>query len=431
MSGKTVTKAFRGEIFHTTDDPASGGPDAVRHLEDGVLEIRDGIVERCVPAGKSELADKAERLDGLIVPGFVDTHVHYPQLGVLASYGTELMEWLNKYTFPHETRFSDPGFCRAEARRFVDEMLRAGTTTALVFATSHKCSADALFEEAHSRNLRLVTGKVLSDREVPDDLRDTPDSALADSQELIDRWHGKGRLGYAVTPRFAVTSTPEQLEVAGRLLKENDGTLLHTHYSESAGEIARVSELFPDARDYLEVYERAGLVGRRTVLAHTIHPSEGEWDRLERSGAALSFCPCSNLFIGSGLFRVAEATRRKIRFGLGSDVGGGTSLSLLGVMDEAYKVARMGKSDIHPFRLWYLATLGGARAMGLGDRIGSFEPGREADFIVVDPKATSLLAERVKESDDIVERLMAIAVLGDDRNVSGVYVMGERQAGAR
>ena len=426
MSKDTAIKAYRGEIFYLVDDPVMAADASVRHHPDGVLAIKDGIVVECADAATSRHVDGAESLGGLIVPGLVDTHVHYPQLGIMASYGTELMEWLERYTFPHEQAFADPELCKVEAERFLDEMLRVGTTTALVFATSHACSADALFAAAHRRGLRLVTGKVLCDRNVPEGLRDTPQSALSESAALIGKWHGKGRLGYAVTPRFAPTSSPEQLEVAGKLLEAHPGTLLHTHYSENKEEIRTVSEMFPDSADYLDVYERAGLVSSRSVLAHSIHPSPSEWGRLEKADAALSFCPCSNLFIGSGLFDVAEATRRGIRFGLGSDVGGGTSLCMLDVLDEAYKVARTAGSDIDPYRMWYLATLGGARALGLDDKIGSFKEGREADFIVLDTSPTPLLDARAKKATSVGEKMFSIAVLGDDRNVKDVYVLGER-----
>ena len=418
--------AIRGEILYFLEDPAEGATTSVRHLADGILCAKDGLVVECVEAKSSKHSSVAKQVDGLIVPGFVDTHVHYPQLGIIASYGTELMEWLDRYTFPHEAAFADPGLCASEAETFLDMMLACGTTTALVFATSHQCSANALFEKAYDRNVRLVTGKVLSDCNVPEEIRDSPKRAFEESTRLIERWHNKGRLGYAITPRFAPTSSKKQLEVAGKLLEENPGTLLHTHYSESAMELKAVKELFPDAKDYLEVYEKAGLVTDRSVFAHAIHPTRSEWDRLGKANCAIAHCPCSNLFIGSGLFNIAEATTRGIRIGLGSDVGGGNSLAMPRVMDEAYKVARMAGCDIDPYRLWYLATLGGARALGLEDRIGSFKKGSEADFIVLDPTAMPMLEKRLESASDLAERLFAMAALGDERIVREVYLMGNK-----
>ena len=432
MQEGTKTQVFRGEIFHLTDDPAFVEQDTcVHYLKDGLLVVEDGIVSQCVPAADSPLTQDAIRLNGLIVPGLVDTHVHYPQLAVLAAPGTQLLEWLERYTFPAEEKFADGAYARQEADRFLDAMLAAGTTTALVFATSHMVAADAMFAAAQQRDLRLITGKVLSDRNMPPALRDTPETALNETAALIKKWHGVARLGYAVTPRFAPTSSTEQLAVAGQLLAAHPGVLLHTHLSESHAEIKWVHELFPTARDYLDVYQQAGLVTDRSVFAHSIHLNEREWDTLAAASANLSFCPCSNLFLGSGLFDVTEATRRGVTFGLGSDVGGGNALSLLRVMDEAYKVTRMGNGDIDPYRLWYLATLGGAKTLGLDGHIGSFKPGREADFIVLDPQAIPLLAYRLQHAHGLAERLFALALLGDERIVAEVYVMGKKIAGTR
>ncbi len=336
-----------------------------------------------------------------------------------------LMDWLERYAFPAEQRYSDPVFAATSAEVFLDEMLRNGATTALVFATVHAQSADALFAAAHARNMRLITGKTLMDRNAPEALRDTPERAYAESKALIEKWHGKGRLSYAVTPRFAPTSSPAQLDAAGRLLREHPDLYLHTHLSENSDEIANVRALFPDAEDYLGVYENHGLVRERSVFAHCIHLSEGEWQRLGSSGAAAAFCPSSNLFLGSGVFDLTSAEKHKVPVALGTDVGGGTSLSLFATMSDAYKACQVRGRALDPFKSFYLATLGAARALKLDDRIGNFAPGKEADFIVLDLAATPMLANRLKNSEDIGDTLFALSILGDDRAVARTYVTGE------
>lgn len=421
-------QAMRGEIFHLLGDPAGNSDNSV-HFPDGVLVIENGRIVRCAAARHDPAADTATRFTGLLVPGLVDTHVHYPQLAIMASYGTELLEWLERHTFPVEARFADPEHARREAEKFLTAMLAAGTTTALVFATSHRASAEALFAAAAARHLRLITGKVLSDRNVPATLQDSLAQAGVDTRELIAKWHGHDRLGYAITPRFAPTSTGAQLAMAGELLAAHPGVLLHTHLSENRKEIAWVNELFPAAGDYLAVYEQAGLVTERSVFAHAIHLSQREWQALATAGSGVAFCPCSNLFIGSGLFKVSHARQHGIKLGLGSDVGGGPALSLLRVMDEAYKVARTGGSDIDPLGLWYLATLGGAKVLGLAAHIGNFTPGKEADFIILDPAGQPLLANRLAACTTLEERLFAYAIMGDERCVAATHILGERCAG--
>ena len=422
-------QVFRAALFHLLDDPADAGADACAYHDDGLLVVDDGLVVAAGPA-----ADVQPTLPpdtpitafpgGLIVPGFVDTHTHYPQVDVIAAHGTRLMDWLDRYTFPAEAAFADPAHAADTARFFLDELLRNGTTTALVFGTVHKGSVDALFKQALARNMRLIAGKVLMDRNAPADLLDTPDSGYADSRALIKAWHGRGRLGYAVTPRFAPTSSDRQLELAGHLLAEFDDVALHTHLSENTDEIAAVAELFPDARDYLDVYDRFGLLGDRSVFAHGIHLSDDAFARLAGAGAALAFCPTSNLFLGSGLFSLADARRHRVTVGLGTDVGGGTSFSLLQTMNEAYKVCQLRHSDLDPVTSFYLATLGGARALNLDRRIGNFLPGKEADFLVLDPAATPLLERRMAACRSLDERLFALSILGDDRVVRHTYLAG-------
>jgi guanine deaminase len=353
--------------------------------------------------------------------------VHYPQMDVIASPGgAQLMDWLTNYTFPAEMRFTDRPLADETAQFFLDQLLRHGTTTALVFGTVHKGSVEALFEAALTRNMRIIAGKVLMDCNAPAGLCDTAETGYKDSLALIRAWHGKGRLQYAVTPRFALTSSAHQLELAGRLLKENPGVRMHTHLSESHNEIAIVRRLYPDCGDYLGVYEKFGLATDHAVFAHAIHLSDDEWRRLGKCGSAVAFCPTSNLFLGSGLFDIAAAERHGVTVGLGTDVGGGTSLSLLQTMNEAYKVAQMRKAALDPFMLFYLATLGGAKALKLDSHIGNFARGKDADFLVLDKGATPLLKRRIGFARGAAEILFALAILGDDRAVAHTYIAGAR-----
>ena len=421
----------RGEILHFLDDPAEHGDAAWQYFADGALVIDGGRIAQCGEARavmphwtQAEVIDHAE---SLIVPGLVDAHVHYPQCEVVAAYGAQLLEWLELHTFPAESRFADRAHADKIADLFIDELLRNGTTTALVFGTVHPQSVDAFFQAADARNLRAICGKVMMDRNAPRELCDTAQSGYADSAALIKRWHGKGRLGYAVTPRFAPTSTDAQLRAAGKLLEENPGVHLHTHLAENRRECEWVGELFPDSRDYLDVYDRHGLLGRRAVFAHAIHLNPREWSRLKATDSNLAFCPTSNLFIGSGLFSLAKADRQKLRVGLGSDIGGGDSFSMLRTVNEAYKVQQLQGNNLSPMRALYLATLGGARALDLQNHIGNFETGKEADFIALSYRATPFIQFRLSTCRNLSERLFALLMLGDDRAIGGVWIMGERQ----
>ncbi|WP_174292500.1 guanine deaminase [Sphingomonas bacterium] len=424
--------AHRAELLSIPDDPHIAGGEAVRHHPDGLLVIENGHV-----VAFGDHADLAPRFaeasvthwpGKIIVPGFVDAHVHYPQTDRIASHGEQLLQWLDRHIFPEEARFADRGHADAVAGFFCNELLRNGTTSALVFATVHPQSVDALFEAALARGMRLVSGKVLMDGGPPD-LRDTPASGRAETEALIARWRGRGRLGYAVTPRFALTSSDAQLADAGALVAAHPEVLLHTHLAENHGEIAAVAARFPDAADYLDAYDRFGLVGPRSVFAHCIHLSERALHRMSEAGSGIAFCPTSNLFLGSGLFDIAAADRHGIGVGLGSDVGAGTSFSLLATMGEAYKVGQLRGTSLDPFRALHLATAGAARVMGLADRIGGLQPGQEADFAVLDPAATPLLARRTAGAS-LGERLFALQILGDDRAVAATYVAG-RQAHLR
>jgi guanine deaminase len=398
----------------------------VIHHRDGLLVVEGGIVLDC--GAYEEIAPRYSGLrvesfrDRLLVPGFVDTHIHYPQTGRIASHGEQLLEWLERHIFPAEAAFADRGHADEVAAFFLGELLRDGTTSALVFPTVHAGSVDALFEAALARDMRIVSGKVLMDQGPPN-LRDSLESGRAESEALIARWHGRGRLSYAVTPRFALTSSDAQLRDAGALLAAHPDVLMHTHLSENAGEIAAVAERFPDAADYLDVYDRFGLVGPRSVFAHCVHMSERAMARMAASGSGIAFCPTSNLFLGSGLFDLAQADRHGVAVGIGTDVGAGTSFSLLATLGEAYKVGQLRGTCLDPFRALHLATAGGARLLGLGDRIGALRPGQEADFVLLDPVATPLLARRTAGAS-LHDRLFALQILADDRAVARTYLAG-------
>lgn len=422
--------AVRGEILHFLSDPAVDGAEAWEHFADGVLVIRDGHVAELGPAedmlaklpSDVTLADRRGRL---IVPGFVDTHIHYAQTDIIASYGEQLLAWLEKYTFPAEARFADPEHAATVASFFCDELLKNGTTTALAFATVHASSVDALFSAALQRRMRMITGKVLMDRNCPDFLRDTAETGDAESRALIERWHGRDRLLYAVTPRFAPTSTPEQMDLAGRLYAEHPGLYLQSHVAENRGEVDWIAQLYPEARSYLDVYDHFGQLGERSVYAHCIWLDETDRERMAAAGSAMSFCPTSNLFLGSGLFDLERACALGVPVGLGTDVGAGTSFSMLQTLNEAYKVLQLNGQRLSAESAFHLATLGGARSLYLDERIGNFLPGKEADFVVLDPQATPLMARRMANTTTLAERLFVLMMLGDDRTVAETHVMGE------
>ena len=424
--------AYRASIVHFLADPDSVPVEqSYQYHEDGVLLVEDGAViglgeAETVLAGLSGDYELVSYDNALIMPGFIDTHIHYPQTGIIAAYGEQLLEWLETYTFPSEAQFADPVYARAIAERFLDELLRAGTTTALVFGTVHKASVDSFFEACEQRNLRMIAGKVLMDRNAPDYLLDTPESAYHDSKALIEKWHNRGRARYAVTPRFSPTSTPEQLRRAGDLLAEFPGVYMHTHLSENKDEISWVRELFPECEDYLDTYDQAGLLGRRSIFAHCVHLEDREWQRMSESQSNIAFCPTSNLFLGSGLFHLSRAVQNNIRVGLGTDVGGGTSFSMLQTLNEAYKVLQLRGEKLTPFKAFYLATLGSADCLDLADLVGNFEPGKEADFVVLDKACTPLMDFRMQQCKDLFEELFVFSMLGDDRAVQATYSAGRK-----
>jgi guanine deaminase len=423
--------AIRADFLHCLSDPGIDGSNAaaIEHVRDGVLLIRDGRIERLAPAVTllpllgPDVAIH-DRCGSLVVPGFVDTHVHFPQVDVIASHGSQLLDWLERFTFPEERRFAETSHAQQTAEFFLDRLLENGTTTASVFCTVHPGSVDALFGAAESRGLLMVAGKCLMDRNAPEGLRDTAESGIAESRGLIERWHGSARNRYSITVRFAVTSTPEQLALAGRLAADYPTVHLQSHVAENRDEVAWVGRLFPQRRSYLDVYDHYGLLRERAVYAHCIWLDDRDRARLSATGTAVSFCPTSNLFIGSGLYDLRQGLAAGNRVGVGTDVGGGTSYSMLRTLGEAYKVQQLLGGGLHPAFALYLATLGGARSLYLDDRIGNFLPGRDADFAVLDPGATPLLARRTALRDDPLDTFFALTTLADDRVVSETWARG-------
>ncbi len=426
-----MRQAFRASILHCLADPGEASLEsAYEYFEDGLLIVEDGNIAEAGDAARL-LADLSEdvlltELPGkLIVPGFIDCHVHYPQLDIIASYGEQLLDWLNRYAYPVEARFSDAEYAHDVANVFLDELLNNGTTTALVFGTVHAHSADAIFEAAEARDMRLIAGKVLMDCNCPAELMDDAVTGYNDSKALIERWHGRARLGYAITPRFALTSSEEQLRAAGKLAREYPDVWIHTHLAENTAEVQQIARQFPSSRSYLDVYDQFDLLRERAVFAHCLHMDEQDRNCMASKGGSAAFCPTSNLFLGSGLFDLAAMRSANIRCGLGTDVGGGTSLSLLKTASDAYKVLHIQDHALPPMQALYLATLGAAEALYLGDRIGNFLPGKEADFVVLDPNATSLTARRIAAAESIEESFFALLTLADDRHVAATYIRGK------
>ncbi|APE32381.1 guanine deaminase [Halomonas aestuarii] len=425
-------RVLRGPLLSFDADPGDGdtpAPGSVRHLEDGALWLVDGQIHAVADyaALAPHLPSDIEVVDysgKLMLPGFIDSHVHYSQLDIMASYGRQLLDWLNDYTFPEECRFAERAHAEAVTDAFLDEMLRVGTTTAQVFCSSHPVSVDAFFTACRRRGLRMLAGKVLMDRHAPEALRDDTLGGIRDTERLIGDWHGRGRLGYSLTPRFAPTSTRAQLDATGALLRNDPSLWLQTHLAENTGELDWVAELFPESRDYLEVYERSGLVGPRSTFAHGIHLDQEMRGRLAARGANLAFCPSSNLFLGSGLFDRLAAREAGLAISYASDVGGGTDLSGLATLKAAYQVGQLRGQPLTAWQGFYGLTLGNARALSLDERIGRFAPGMEADLVVLDPAATPLMARRTARSRSLAEMLFAMMMLGDDRTVAETWAAG-------
>ena len=425
-------KLLRGRVLSFREEPR--GPDdtqAFDYIEDGALILSDGLIDAVGLYSELKAQAKgATELDHrpyLLMAGFIDTHLHFPQVQVIASWGAKLLDWLNTYTFPEETRFVDAAHSNEMAGRFYDQLVDHGTTTAVAYCSVHKQSATSYFEEAERRNMRMIGGKVLMDRNAPDGLRDTPQSGYDDSKALIEEWHGKGRAHYAITPRFAITSTPEQMAAAGALVAEHPDCYVQTHLSENIDEIAYTAELYPQARDYLDVYETHGLLGPKMLLGHCIHLEDREIGALAETGSHPVFCPTSNLFLGSGLFDDAGLRAKGIVNAVATDIGGGTSYSMLQTMNEGYKILQLQNQSLHPFRAFYWITRGNAVALGLEDKIGTLDKGSEADIVVLDSSATSAMELRMERASTLAEELFILQMMGDDRAIAQTYVSGEPQ----
>ncbi|HSN34191.1 MAG TPA: guanine deaminase [Ideonella sp.] len=421
--------ALFGDLLDFTGVPglAQTGLHGVRWRPDHWLLVEGGRIVGAQAEPPDASWRREDHRGRLVLPGFVDTHVHSPQLDVIASYGTELLDWLNTYTFPAERAWADPALAASGSARFLDALLAHGTTAAVVFPTVHKVSADALFAAAAERGMRLVAGKCLMDRHAPDGLRDDVAGAERDCLELIERWHGHGRAAYALTVRFAPTSTPAQLAMAGRLAAADPTLYLQTHVAENRAEVAWVAELFPEARSYLEVYARAGLVHRRSVFAHGIWLDEHDRTLLRERQAQIAFCPSSNLFLGSGLFDWQENAEHGVAVTVGTDVGGGTSLSLLRTLADGYKVQALAGRKVSAWAALHAATRGAARALDLDAEIGSLEPGRLADVCIWDWAVGPVAERRLERAHDLHEKVFAWMTLGDERNLAATYVAGTRR----
>jgi guanine deaminase len=421
--------ALHGDLLDFGEEPGWGETEspAVRYRPDHWLLVEDGCITSVQADAPDERWQRVDHRGRLILPGFIDTHVHSPQLDVIASYGTALLDWLNNHTFPAEARYADASEAEAGAARFVDALLAHGTTAAVVFPTVHKVSVDTLFDAARTRGMRLIAGKVLMDRHAPENLRDDVVQAERDCRALIERWHEVDRLAYAVTVRFAPTSSPEQLAMAGRLCREDPSLYMQTHVAENRDEVRWVQELFPEARSYLNVYARAGLLHSRSVLAHGIWLDEADRQALHDAGAQIAHSPSSNLFLGSGLFdwRAMEASGAQVT--LASDVGGGTSLSMLRTMTDAYKIQALAGQRLTAWKALHAATRGAARALGLDAEIGSFDVGCTADVCVWDWTQGSVAERRLALAHDLHEKVFAWITLGDERNLVAAYVAGQRR----
>ncbi|MGB0852804.1 MAG: guanine deaminase [Pikeienuella sp.] len=425
---------LRGRILTFHAEPS--GPEdtaAYTYVEDGAILMRNGIIAASGPyVDVVSACDGAKVIDHrphLLMPGFIDAHLHFPQTQIVASWGEQLLDWLNGYTFPAEAEYASEPHGNAMARRFCDLLTDHGTTTAVAFCSVHAASADALFREAAARDMRVIAGKTMMDRNAPDTVCDTAQSAYDDSKALIEKWHGRGRASYAITPRFAITSSPAQLELAGALAAEHPDCHVQTHLSENRAEIELTAELYPGARDYLDVYENFGLLGTRTLLGHAIHLKDREIDALAEYGAHPVFCPTSNLFLGSGLFNDAALRKRGITNGIATDIGAGTSYSMLQTLNEGYKILQLQNQKLHTLRAFHWITRGNAEVLGMVDRIGTLAPETEADIVVVNSRATPAMNLRMDRAESLPEELFIIQMMGDDRAIEQTYVAGRPQKG--
>ncbi|PZU88884.1 MAG: guanine deaminase [Shinella sp.] len=424
---------YRGRLLSFLRTPESVADEgSYRYESDGALLVENGRIAAIgdyasVKAGAEPDAIEVDHRPHLILPGLIDTHVHFPQMQVIGSYAANLLEWLNTYTFPEECRFVETAHAERIARHFFDEFFRNGTTTAVAYCSVHKASADAFFAENLRRGSLMVAGKVMMDRNAPQGLLDTPQMAYDETRQVIADWHGKGRNHVAITPRFAITSTQEQMAATQALAEEFPDLHIQTHLSENRDEIDFTCSLYPEATDYTDIYARYGLLGPKTLLGHAIHLSDREADAISEAGSIAVHCPTSNLFLGSGLFPMKRYQRRDkpVRISVATDIGGGSSYSMLKTMDEAYKIQQLQEERLNPLESFHLMTLGNAEALSLSDRIGTLEAGTDADFIVLDSAATPAMALRMETVKTLAEELFLLQTMGDDRSVVETYVAGQ------
>jgi len=418
------TLSFSGNPWHL---PVA---EAVRHIRRGAVLVEAGKIAAVGEADTLRASHPEAQIsdhgDSLIMAGFVDSHAHFSQTAIIASWGKRLIDWLNTYTFPEETRFVDTAYAAQIAETYLDLNLANGITTACAFCTIHPQSVDAYFAASQNRGLRMLGGKVMMDRNAPDGLRDTAQSGYDESKALLQKWHGVDRLSYTITPRFAPTSTEAQLEATGALWGEHPDCLMQTHLSEQREEITWVKDLFPDSIDYLDVYERFGLLGPGAVMGHSIYLSDREWDAIRDAGASIAHCPTSNAFIGSGLFHATRSHALGIRTGLATDVGGGSSFSMLRTMASSYEIGQLRGDALHPAQLLYMATQGSADALHIGDKVGNLEAGREADIVVINLASTPVIEQRVQAAQNLWETVFPTIMLGDDRAIDAVYIAGNQ-----
>lgn len=421
-----MKQLIRGRLLSFYADPATHA-DSHHYIEDGALITEAGKILAFGRYGDlhDPLIPETDHRPHLIIPGFIDPHLHFPQVQVVASWGAQLLDWLNTYTFPEESRFSDVSHAERMADAFLDLLLAHGTTSAVAFCSVHAQSAEALFAASERRNMAMIAGKVMMDRNAPEGVLDTPQQGYDDSKRLLEKWHGRGRQRYAISPRFAITSTPEQLEATSVLVKEHPDCHIQTHLSENHDEIAYTLQLYPQARDYLDIYESYGLLGPRLLLGHAIHLEPREITRMAETGSRAIFCPTSNFFLGSGLFDADGLRNSGVTAGIATDIGGGTSYSMLQTLNEGYKVLQLRGQKLHPLAAFHWATRGNAIALGLEDHIGTLDPGTDADFIVLDARSTPAMALRMERAETLGEELFILQIMGDDRAIRQTYVAGQ------
>jgi len=424
------SRAIRGRLLSFLRAPnGAGDAQSYRYIDDGIVLVKDGRIDAIGPASALVARTPAgmpieHHGDALIMPGFIDPHIHYPQTQVIASYGAQLLEWLEKYTFIEEQKFAEPQHAARIAEFFLDELARNGTTTACAYGSAHPGSTEALFAAAHRRGVGMVAGTAIMNRNGPPALLDAAHDCVTATRDLIRRWHGTGRQRYAVTPRFAITSTGQQLAETGALLKEFPTVLLQTHLAENDNEIVTVKRLFPEDASYTAVYARCGLLGPRCLMGHCIHLDDAEVALMRDTQSVAVFCPTSNLFLGSGLFDYARLAAAGVRIALATDVGGGTSYSMLRTAAEAYKVMQLQGQNLPALAAFDLITRGNAAALGLGNEIGTLTPGTFADLVVLDARATQAMAHRMEVARDLEDELFVLMTLGDDRAVRQTYIAG-------